>query len=153
MPLFINIDKTEMMMFSNLAVNTDNNQIIFGGELLNFVNDAMFLGVKMDSRLNFSQHIANLPLNARMNYYYAFIFPYLTYNVIFWGRTYTCHIQSIILLQKRVVRLMADANFFDHTDPLFSRLKFLKFDDIFIYFMSIYMFKAIKQEDISVSIL
>ena len=161
--LTVNIDKTEMMMFSNLAVNTDNNQIIFGGELLNFVNDAMFLGVKVDSRLNFSQHIAhvsgklsknvgifskirsNLPLNARMNYYYAFIFPYLTYNVIFWGRTYTCHIQSIILLQKRVVRLMADANFLDHTDPLFSRLKILKFDDIFRYFMSIYMFKAIKQ--------
>jgi len=123
----------------------------------------MFLGIKLDNKLKFTDHInfiANklsksigifakiknkLPLNSRLNYYHCFVYPYITYNIIIWGKAYTCHIEPIITLHKRMVRLMKDADFLAHTNPLFIELNILKFDDIYKYFTSIFMFKAIKE--------
>ena len=38
----------------------------------------------------------SLPITARLHYYYAFIYRYLTYNVIFWGASSAVHIKPII---------------------------------------------------------
>ena len=67
-----------------------------------------------------------------------------TYNVIIWGSTFQVHLEPLIVQQKRIIRIIARAGFLEHTNSLFHRLKLLKFDDIYKYFVSIIMYKRIK---------
>ena len=160
--LSINFEKTEMMLFINRRTNIPELEVNFGGVDLQFTECATFLGLKLDDKLKFTDHIEHivgklsknigifskikykLPLKSRINYYYCFIYSYLTYNIIIWGKTYACHLEPLIVLQKRMIRLMKDAEFLSHTTPLFHELRILKFNDIYSYFTSIFMYKAIK---------
>ena len=69
----------------------------------------------------------------------------MIYNVTNWGGSYECHLKNLIIQQKRMIRAIADAGYADHTNPLFFRLKLLKFKDIYRYFVSIYMFKNLTE--------
>ena len=80
-------------------------------------------------------------MKAKLNYYYSLIYPYLIYNVEVWGGTYDCYLKSLIIQHKRVIRTITNASSQDHTSPLFSRLRLLKFPDIYRYYVSIYMYK------------
>ena len=161
--LTINIDKTELMIIANRSLNLLGNEISLGGKYLQYTECSMFLGIKLDNKLKFADHIKfivnklsksigifakiknKLPLNSRLNYYYSFVYPFITYNVIIWGKAYSSHIEPIVTLHKRMVRLMKDADFLAHTNPLFIELNILKFEDIYKYFTSIFMFKAINE--------
>ena len=161
--LTINIDKTELMIITNRSLNMLGNEIVLDGKYLQSTECSMFLGIKIDNKLKFTDHINfivnklsksigifakvknKLPLNSRLNYYYCFVYPFITYNIIIWGKAYTSHVEPIITLHKRMVRLMKDADFLAHTNPLFIELNILKFEDIYKYFTSIFMFNAIKE--------
>ena len=161
--LSVNVEKTELMLISNKKFNHSNSDIVLGGENLSFTDSSMFLGLKFDNKLKFSKHTADisgkisksigifskikhyLPTDARLNYYYSFLYPYLSYNIIFWGKTYETHLKQLKILQKRMIRFMTDSDYLAHTDPLFYQLKLLKLDDIYTYFLCIYMFRAVKE--------
>ena len=160
--LTVNIEKTELMIISNKTTNHNDNQIMFNNEYLKFTDCSMFLGLKFDNKLKFANntnHLAgkiaknvglfskirhNLPEKARLNFYYSLIFPYLSQNIIIWGKAYGCHLEPLILLQKRMIRLITNSPFLEHTNPLFYRLKILKLEDIYTYFAGIYMHKSLK---------
>ena len=147
--LTINVNKTELLIFTNRNVITDSTQIELNGSHLNFTDRARFLGVIMDDSLNFREHICcvvgkisrhagilyrireNLPISARISYYNAFILPYLSYNCLHWGGTNDCHLRPLVTIQKRIVRTIADAGFLEHSTPHFHRLKLLKFFDLY----------------------
>ena len=159
--LTINISKTELMIFSNLNVNFSDDQIALGGENLRFTECSRFLGLEIDRKLNFSNHTAyilgklskqtgifykirnQLPEKARLDFYYSFMYPYFSQNVIFWGKTYECHIDPIVKIQKRIVRLIDGAQFLAHTNSIFFKHKILKFCDIYKYFACIYVHKKL----------
>ena len=167
--LTLNTKKTELLLFTKRPTAHSNRQVILGNETLSVKNSCTFLGTKLDVQLNFSHHIKyvtnklskslgilfkirnSLPMEARLNYYYAFIYPYLSYNVISWGGTNRSHLLPLIVLQKRIIRTICDCKRFDHTSPLFHRLHLLKFDDLFKYSVSIYMHGAMKDDYFSVS--
>ena len=48
---------------------------------------------------------------------------------------------SILLLQKKAVRICTRSGFRDHTEPLFARLKCLKVDDINLMQTALFMFR------------
>ena len=113
--------------------------------------------------MNFSEHIKHLlnklsrsagilykirdslPMSARLNYYYAFIFPYLTYNVIIWGGTNATHIRPIITQHKRIIRIICNSQKFDSTSVLFYQLKILKFVNIYKFNMCTYMHTSLSE--------
>ena len=70
-----------------------------------------------------------LPIKARINFYYSLIYPYLIYSVPVWGGTNQVHLKPIVLQQKRAIRIIAGAGYRDHTNPLFHRLEILKISD------------------------
>ena len=116
------------------------------------------MGVHIDNKLSFLKHINYLsgkisrstgifyrirrflPLKARIQFYYCFIYPYLSYCVIVWGATFPTHLTNIIVQQKRIIRLIGDRSYLEHTTPLFYSYRLLKFEDIFRYSVSLYMF-------------
>ena len=63
--------------------------------------------------------------------YHSLFSPFLQYGILVWGHTYETHINSVILLQKRVIRAIAFEHFISPTTPLFSDLKILKLRDLF----------------------
>ena len=148
--LTINTSKTEMLCFSNRRNVVPNAEHIkLNDECIDFVNHARFLGVFIDNRINFRYHInyvANklskhagilyrirndLTMSARLTYYNSFVLPYLNFNIIHWGNTNDIHLLPLVRTQKRIIRNICNANFLEHTTPLFSRLKLLKLCDIY----------------------
>ena len=55
--LTINVNKTELLLFSNRTTNHNDNQIILNGNSIGYVNHAKFLGVIIDDKLNFKIQI------------------------------------------------------------------------------------------------
>ena len=146
------------MLFSKRPV-TSTLPIVINNNIITCSSYCDYLGVQVDNSLSFRGHINNtvskiakhtgilyriknnLPINARLDYYYSFIYPFLTYNVTVWGATYQSLIDKIFIQQKRTVRLIADLNYNEHTSKAIRDLKLLKFFDINRYHCAIYMFK------------
>ena len=160
--LSINVNKTELMITSNRQSNHTTSDIKLDDHFLNYNNECKFLGVKIDHNFTFENHIKfitskiaknsgifykirhNLSKQARLNYYYGLIFPYISQNVVVWGAACDSHMYPLITQQKRMIRLMTDAGRTDHTTPLFYQLEILKVVDIYKYFLSEYMFFKMK---------
>ena len=110
--------------------------------------------------MNFSSHISKLksklarfcgilskisyllPESARLNYYYGFIYPNLIYNVETWCGTFSSHLDRLIVIHKRIVRIIAGEPPLSHSSPIFHDLKILKLYDIYRFQLAIYMFNA-----------
>ena len=62
--------------------------------------------------------------------YYSLFLPIFSYCCEMWGLAYTSTIHCIEILQKRVIKLMNGVDRQCHTNILFSRCVFLKFEDL-----------------------
>ena len=118
-----------------------------------------FLGVTIDSCLTWNEHIQNvhtsvskgigilyrlkhlLSQNSLCILYNALILPYITYCNLAWGNCGSTKINSILLLQKRALRLITNSRYLAPTEPLFSRLNTLKVSDIHTLQTAIFMHK------------
>ena len=76
-----------------------------------------------------------------INVYYSFVYPYLIYCNHVWGTACKTFMQTIVLLQKRVIRIIAGVNRRYHTDPIFNELKLLKCENINTYLTGRLMLK------------
>ena len=108
-----------------------------------------YLGVLIDSRLSFKQHLIEvnkkfsktIGLMFKLRYYmnkktlimiyYGLIYPFLIYAVPIWGNSCSTFIDPIYKLQKKVVRLITFSNYTAHSDPLFNSLHILTIIDIY----------------------
>ena len=113
------------------------------------MDHAKFLGIIIDKKMNFQHHINYitkkiskhagilyrikhcLPLKTRLTYYNSFILPYLNYNILHWGCTNNIHLNPLFIIQKRIVRIIADADYLAHTNPIFRKLNLLKIADLY----------------------
>ena len=158
--LTVNVNKTQVINFSNRCVSwEDDNRIVMDSNHLEYVNSCRYLGIHIDNRLTFSEHINFItgkiarstgilyklrffiPPDARLNFYYAFAYPYLSYCVLVWGGTYDSHLKNLIVQQKKIIRVIAGVPAFSHTSHLFHSLGLLKFNDIYKYHVSLHMHK------------
>ena len=147
--LTINTSKTELLLFTNRQPLHSDTDVLLGGHPVGYIENARFLGVTFDNKMNFKLHINNvvckiskhggilykiknnLLLPARITYYNSFILPYLTFNILHWGNTNETHLNPLFISQKRIIRTIADAGYLDSSTPLFFRLKILKLSDLY----------------------
>ena len=157
--LTINVEKTEAILFTNRPHSCDAGHIVLQDEELEFSQTCKFLGINIDKNLSFSTHINyivgkisrntgilykikdKMPTKARIDYYYAFIYPYISYNILIWGSVYQTHLEPLIVQHKRIIRLISNASYNAHSSPLFKKLKLLTVQDIFKFQTLVYMFK------------
>ena len=155
--LTLNAEKCNSIIFSNR--NYQFNDILVNSSSVGNVTECKYLGVHLDKNLNFKSHIKYIlnktskscgilyklrhlfPTETCIRFYYALIYPYLSYCILIWGCTYQVHLDPLIKLQKRVVRTIAKVPRDEHTSPLFSRFNLLKLADIYNYSVAVYMFK------------
>ena len=130
------------------------------GSVITPVDCSKYLGIYIDNKLTFKNHIDfinskisrhtgilykvrdSLPIKTRLDYYYAYIYPYLSYGTLIWGGTYDTHLQPLIIQQKRTIRTITNAGYRDHTGPLFKQLNLLNLVDIYKFQLGTYMYQA-----------
>ena len=146
--LSLNLNKTVAMLFTYKRIESNFPPIQISNMVIPIVQQCKFLGIVVDSKLKFDAHI-KIVLNKTSKtvglfyktkhflsqdlltlLYYSLIYPYLLYGNAIWGGTFASHIQPILLLQKRLVRIITKENFYAHTLPLFHRTKILRIPDI-----------------------
>ena len=157
--LSLNIDKTKCLLISNVHHANNFANIMLNGHNLEFVAFSKFLGVIVDDKLKFDNHISNvceklsksigimfrirdfIPNFCLRNLYFNLIHPYLIYCLPIYGATYDTHLQPLILLQKRAIRLISNAGYLDNTEPLFKLQRILKINDLYKFNVACYIFK------------
>ena len=157
--LSLNVNKTNYMIFSNKKCVPDVKIKISNIEIMR-VKVAKFLGVLIDEKLSWNEHIALVKskisksifllnrakhvLNDRalLTLYNSIVLPYLSYCCEIWGNTYKSRLNNIVILQKRAMRIVHGVHYRDHTNRLFYESKSLKFFDIVALNVAIIMFKA-----------
>ena len=115
------------MMFHRTRIKNKKveDRVHIGGKNLVNVNNTKFLGVIIDSKLNWSDHIRNIKnkvsksigiltkirrfLNEKKtfrNLYFSFVYPYLIYCVKIWANAHNMYLDPLIKLQKSVYVLL-----------------------------------------------
>jgi len=159
--LSVNIEKTNFMIFSvHKKVQYPQLDIRMNNKEINRNNITKFLGVILDEKLSWFSHIQHikkkvakglgiinkvkilLEHDTLRTLYYSFIHPYLTYCLEIWGTAANVHLNSILKIQKRIVRLINGAGARDHSKPLFKKSKILEIKKLYVCQVSIFMFKV-----------
>lgn len=147
--LSINLDKTHFIIFAGKKHIPDNIDIKIGNTSIERVFSTKFLGILIDSQITWKNHIQyirsklckikgilckikqNLTKEARKTIYYSLMYPYLQYCNIAWGSAQNAIINPLVIIQKKTVRLLDDADYYAHTNPIFKELQIMKLDDIY----------------------
>lgn len=146
--LNMNIDKTKMLQFRNYKKKRYNLNINVKNSKLEEVNSLKFLGVIIDTNLNWKSHIEYInkrissycyalsilknltSTNVAKSAYYGHIFPLLTYGVIFWGNS--VNVQDTFILQKKCLRIIYNKKYDETLRPIFINNKLLTLTCIYI---------------------
>ena len=157
--LSLNVNKTHVLFVSNRTHPNFPPQIYYGSCRLEIRNNITFLGVIIDANLKFVSHIKHicnkisklvgilyklkdfLPKNILIQLCYAIAYPYIQYCNLVYANTFDTHLDPLEKLQKKLIRLIANAPFLAHTNELFLNNSILKLDDVNKYCTCIFMFK------------
>lgn len=158
--LSLNVHKSNFMMFSQTRIKC-TTCLKINDIPVQRVYESKFLGCILDPKLSWNNHIVNIQrkisknigilyrarkiLNTKSltNLYYSFIYPYFTYCVEIWGKTYTTYTDSLFRLQKRIIRLITFSKRMEHSQPLFRTLNVLPLNILYKYRMLIFLHKLI----------
>ena len=157
--LSLNISKTYSMMFN--YVNIDHSLVIsLENDTISVCRYGSFLGLVIDDKLNFSQHIKQVctklsktvgifyrlryyvPSNVLKKMYYSLAYPYFIYGSMLWGGSVASHLRPLELLQKKLIRIITGSEYLAHTNPLFASTKILKITDIHKFIILQHMYKS-----------
>ncbi|KAJ8046973.1 RNA-directed DNA polymerase from mobile element jockey [Holothuria leucospilota] len=123
------------------------------------VTTTKFLGVHIDAKLTWRDHISNisktisrnvgilfklkhfLPRNILITLYQTLIIPHLNYCSIVWSGANSSCLNQLTILQKRAVRHITHAGPRDNS-PLFIKFKLLKFTDVIDFNIAVFTCKA-----------
>ena len=160
--LSLNLKKTKCVIFC--AKNKKYNKtidIIIDNKQIEQVSSIIFLGVHIHEHLDWKPHINSVSLKmsksiglinkirslisatARRLLYCTLVLPYIQYCNIIWAKTYSTNLEKIFKLQKRMIRIIANVGFRDHTKTLFFKLKLLTVYDINRYQTGSFIFRCI----------
>ena len=147
--LTVNLSKTSCLLFTNRNLQENSFNIVCCNEVLKFNEYIKYLGVFIDKKLKFDIHIRKIclkisksigilfkaknfvPFACMKMLYFSFVYSYLKYCLIIWGGTYPSHLNPLIVLQKRAIRLVFSAGYYEHTSNLFYMCQTLKLPDIY----------------------
>lgn len=118
--LLLNAKKTKCIKFSLPNVRQVNATITLSGEVLDLVDDTLFLGLTLDRRLQWAPHLSTLAnrlssaayavrrirqftnVETARLVYFSYFHSIMSYGILIWGRA--ADIETIFVLQKRAVR-------------------------------------------------
>lgn len=119
--LALNLKKTNYMIFTRQKMNNFRD-VYIAGTLIQRKSEAKFLGVIVDDKLTWSQHIRSikskmsrhvgimfkikrfLPVQARMQIFHSFVQSHINFCSLVWGFSSKSNIESLFMSQKKGMR-------------------------------------------------
>ena len=138
--------------FNDIQINVNFNKsgcfdqnLIFPVSCVNLCDTpyVKFLGIYIDSKLSFKYHIEFLSkklskglylmrtaknfltLKALKSLYYALFHSHLIYGIQLWSCTSDSNLKTIFIKQKSAIRILNNASYNSHTEPLFKNSQIL----------------------------
>ena len=159
--LSLNVKKTHVMLFtknrSNCTEPTLNVSI--GKTIVQTVTKTTFLGVVIDHKLIWKEHIQKLcnkmskgiglikkvryklQRKTLINLYFTFIQPYLMYCNVVWGNAAQMHLNQLLVLQKRVLRIIYNTKYMESTKLLFEDSRIMNVHSLYVHSTCLFMYK------------
>lgn len=145
--LRINVNKTKAVLFRarNKAFN-QRNSLILNNNIIEVVNEHKLLGVWFSCHLSWDSHVRYvahklssiagavsrcrmvMPVNVKLQIYYALFASQINYCSLVWGTTTKGNINKILLLQKRILRHIANVDRIFPTRNLFLQYNIIRFE-------------------------
>ena len=157
--LSLNVKKTNYMIFTSRVVQNEL-ELYINNEKIEKVQSTKFLGVVIDDKLNWKEHIARvkgklskcIAIMHKVKYvlnsttlliiYNSLFLPYLSYCLEIWGNTYKSNVNPLYILQKKCIRVVAKSTYRAHTSPLFYMFNIIKLYDLINLKTCIIMYKV-----------
>ena len=157
--LSLNIKKTNYMIFLSGYIAPDDIKITIRNEMIGRVYSTKFLGVLIDSKLNWKCHVhyinnklskcigimikarKHLPKSSLLTLYYTFTYPYLLYCIHVWGRSGKTVLKLLTKTQNRLVRIITSSGYRTNTESPYQNIKVLKVPEIYDYAIGVFMYK------------
>ena len=167
--LFINHSKSNFLIFTKKRVK-HRFSICLDNIEIKQAHHTKYLGVIINDKLDWKDHVSFLKSKlSRSSYiiwklkpfvdratlksvYYSLVYSHLHYCISSWGSASQSNINSLVTLQKRIIRTISCQPARSHTNPLFLELEILKLEDIYKLEVAKLMFKHEKKCTISSSI-
>ena len=144
--LTLNNDKTHYMVFHGARIKSKTGKISIRNNAIDEIKSTKYLGVIIDDKLKWTEHIQYIK-NKKIfksigilikirpyldkvtlrNLHFTFVYPYLIYCIEVWGNACDTHLDLIIKIQKKCVRVITFSNYLEPTESLFKDLKILAF--------------------------
>ena len=168
--LSLNIDKKNFVVFHpyNKPLMKKITLKIYK-KVISEKDHVKYLGITIDSTLSWKIHIDNVStkisktigLLYKIRYfvdvkiiktlYYSLVYPHLIYGIEVWGSADETHLNKLLILQKKIVRLICYSDVrhadysFSPSNPLFYKLELHKIYDIFKINLSKFIFKCLNK--------
>ena len=170
--LALNVGKTNFVIFRSSKMPMNHNvTLILNRKAISQKDHVKYLGVLMDQHLTWKYQITNVSkkisrgvgilgklrtfvnLDILINIYYCLVYSHLTYGIEAWGSASKTETEKLLILQKKAVRILTGNQYFQifgepagplpSSEPLFIRLGFLKFDEIFKFTISKFVYSTL----------
>ena len=157
--LIINLQKTYLMVFTNKE-RPETISLNINGSIIQERTESKFLGVILDNKLTWHAHIKHIsskisksvailrmlrdtfPKHILKTLYLTLVYPYFNYCNLIWGSAYNSTLNPLVILQKKCIRIICNAEFLAHTDPLFKSTKLLKLKQLHELNCAIFIYKC-----------
>ena len=159
--LSLNGQKMYYIIFhrARIKLTSHTSGLYMGGSIITATDTLKYLGVLIDDKITWIPHITYvknkvskgigimlkarnyLKRNALVNLYYSFIYPYLIYCIEAWGNAINCYLKQLYLIQKKVIRMIAFANYNTPSIDIFKNLIILPLYKLVVDRIGIMMLK------------
>jgi hypothetical protein len=161
--LTINYDKTNYILFTNKKLNSGIN-IQLEGHTLKQVKETKYLGVIVNEKLNWEEHIvfirnklakASYLLSKLRHYvdlptlkmiYYSLVHSHLSYCITIWGGAPPTTKKPLVTIQNKIIRIITFSQYRTHAPPLFLKLNILQIDDIYRLHLALLIHKIFNNQ-------
>ena len=157
--LYMNVSKTQYMIFSGRRAVELSFDLHIEGNKLNCVDKSKFLGVIIDNKLSWKDHVSYIAMKVSkgigivtkarhflshkslLSLYYSFVYPHISYCNHIWGNAAATYINRLTVLQKRVIRIITGVPPRTPSAPLYAKLKVLNLIQMNKFLIGQLMFK------------
>ena len=157
--LSLNTMKTKFIIFRTKQKRINPISIQIDNIEINEVSNIKFLGIIIDQGLTWKHHIKEIEKKVSKNVgviirakrvlnkealhllYCSLVLPYLQYCVLIWYATYKAKTSKLAKLQKKVIRIIDNADRSAHTSPVLKKLNVLYLEDLAYLDTAVMMYK------------
>ena len=164
--LKVNYDKSKFLVFS-YQKSISISPLQFGSNIISQANSIKFLGITLNDKLNFKEHIEYicskvsksigllyrlnkfLPSDSLKMLYHTLVVPHISYGIEAWYGAPQCARSRVKVLQKKAIRAIYSLPYNSHTHDHFKSNQLLKLDDIYYLKIAIHMYTQFNSRNFS----